>query len=201
MNLRTLAAALAAVFICGAGHTFAATMQCQPYAVFTGAPYPGQGPYTADADGIVSNVSQADVGALHNGGCDLIGNQGLTLIARLVGANMNSTSDQPMTSFMSPNAYYIPSYMIVKDCSVSLTTAQGAVYDTASKSGTTLFGTTSQAYSACIGAGTAQPISATAAGAKVVDSAKSNPPILSLTTGQGAAAIANVYVYGYVLGQ
>jgi hypothetical protein len=205
MKLRAFAAALAAVFICApgavGGRAFATTLQCSPYASFTGAPYPGQGPYTADQDGIIAGVAGNDVLALEQGGCEKIGVAGLTLLGRIVGANMNSTSDQPFTMFVDTKKYYVPSYLIVKDCSAALTAAQGAVYDQAAKAGNKLFGTTTTPYTACTGVGTAQPVAATTAGTQVVDGISANPPILSLTTAQGAAATANVYLYGYVLGQ
>jgi hypothetical protein len=212
MRLRTLAAALAAAAILGASHAFAAgpgtgtsTFQCAPYQVVAGGAYPGTGGtqgggYIANADGLVTVSNSNDIHPLLNAGCDFVGVQGLTLIGTLA-ANMNVTTDQKVTMYIAPGAYYIPSYMIVKDCSVSLTTAQGAVYDAASKGGNTLFGSgTTQAFTACTGAGTAQPISATTGGTKIVD-AQTSPPILSLTTAQGATATANVYFYGYVLGQ
>jgi hypothetical protein len=202
MRLRYLTAALAAALI-SAGTAQAATMQCAPYQTFSGAPYPGGNSaagYTTDADGIVTGVAANDVNALHAAGCVQIGVAGYTLIGRIAGANMNATTDQKATMFISPSAYYVPSYMIVKDCSVSLSLVQGAVYDAASKGGNTLFGSTTQAMSACTGAGTAQSVSATTAGSKIVE-AETAPPILSLTTAQGAAATANVYFYGYVLGQ
>lgn len=182
-----------------AAHAATVTMQCAPSQVIT-TTYPSGSTYTADTDGIVTAVNGNDVQAMQMAGCMMVGQSGYTLIGRIVNANMNVTTDQAATMFIPANAYYIPAQMVVKDCTASLTAAQGAVYDAASKGGNTLFGSTTQVMTGCTGAGTAQPVAVTTAGGKVVD-AQSAPPILSLTTAQGAAAKANVYFYGYVLGQ
>lgn len=175
-------------------------MQCAPYQVMSGGPYPSSGPYTADLDGIVTGVNINDVNALEADGCNgPLGVSGYTLIGRIVGANMNATTDQAATMFINSAVGWIPALMVVKDCSTSLTTAQGAAYDAASKGGNRIFGSgTTQAYTACTGSGTAVTL---AAATQAVVETGSTAPKLSLTTAQGAAATANVYFYGYVLGQ
>jgi hypothetical protein len=189
-----LAASLA---LAAASPSFAATMQCAPFQTVQAATATT---YTADADGIVTGVGPNDVRSMEPAGCQLIGLSGYTLIGRIVGANMNSTSDQPATMFIPANSYYVPGAMIAKNCTTSLTTAAGAVYDASAKGGNRIYGSgTTQPFSGCTGAGTGQNI-AQLTGAAVVDPATS-PPILSLTTGQGSAATANVYFYGYVLGK
>jgi hypothetical protein len=182
----------------------AATMQCTPFQSFS-TTFPSGTGYTADADGVVVSVNTNDVLPLEQSGCTQIGTSGYTMIGRIVGANMNITTDQSATMFLNPGQYYVPTNMIVKDCSASLTTAAGQVYDAASKGGNVLFGSAvTQVFSSCTGAGTAESITgkiATGGGAGAVVDASTVPPILSLTTAQGAAATANVYFYGYVLGK
>jgi hypothetical protein len=197
-----LAAALA---LAATSPSFAATMQCGPFQTITPNPFPSSGPYTAAADGIVTGVAANDIIDLEQSGCVQVGIGGPTLIGRLIGANMNSTADQTVPMLIPTGAYYVPSSMVVKNCSTSLTTAKGQVYDAASKGGNVLFGSaTTQVFTSCTGVGTAETLAATAAtggtAGAVVDSGSANPPILSLTTAQGAAATADVYVYGYVIG-
>jgi hypothetical protein len=191
-RLTLLAALLAAPALANA-----ATMQCTPFQSFS-TTFPSGTGYTADADGVVVSVNTNDVLPLEQSGCTQIGTSGLTLIARLIGANFNVTTDQTVPMFLNAGQYYVPSYMIVKDCSVSLTTAKGQVYDAASKGGNALFGAAvTSVYTGCTGAGTT---AITAANTFPID-ASTLPPIFSLTTAQGAAATANVYIYGYVLGK
>jgi hypothetical protein len=193
-RLTLLAALLAAPAFANA-----ATMQCTPFQSFS-TTFPSGTGYTADADGVVVSVNANDVLVLEQSGCTQIGTSGFTMIGRIVGANMNVTTDQPATMFLNPGQYFVPFEMVAKDCSVSLTTAAGSVYAAASKT-TAIIGTGAlQAFTACTGAGTAVTIPAVAAGLALVQPSTS-PPILSLTTAQGAAATSNVYFYGFVLGK
>jgi hypothetical protein len=190
---------LLAALVAAPAFANAATMQCTPFQTF-GTNFPTGANYTADPDGIVTAVNVNDVVELEQGGCTQIGTSGYTMIGRIVGANMNVTTDQPATMFLNPGEYYVPGNMIAKDCSTSLTTAAGSVYAAASKT-TAIFGSgATQIFTACTGAGTATSLPAVAAGIALVLPSTS-PPILSLTTAQGAAATANVYFYGYVLGK
>ena len=178
------------------------TYQCAPYEAITSI-YPSGNSYTADADGIITGVNPNDQNSMENGGCQLVGAAGYTMLGRIIGANMNSTADQKVAAaqwFVAPNAYYMPGEMVAKDCSVSLTTAAGAVYDAAAKGGNRIFGSgAAQAFTGCTGSGTGQHVAAIT-GSAVVD-AGSTLPIFSLTTGQGAPATANIYFFGYILGQ
>ena len=198
MKIRLLAAAALAAAGTACGPAGAATMQCAPYQVIATAPYPSGATYTADRAGIVTAVSNNDIDALDNFGCILVGTGGgETLIGRLIGANMNSTADQSVPMLIPAGQSYTPTAVVVRNCSVSLTTAAGSFYSAASKGGTTLVGSgAAQAFSGCTATGlTGQTIAATAAGGNVV-LPPSTPPILSLTTAQGAAATADIYVYG-----
>jgi hypothetical protein len=190
------AAALAAFAAFAGGSANAATMLCSPnQAVAT--IYPTGTTYTAAADGIVTGVSVVDVVQMAGAGCiPLAGGGGIQLVARLIGANFNATTDQTIPLLLPPGAVWSPTSLSVRNCSVSLTTAAGSIYSAASKGGTTIFGTGgAQAMTDCTGAAQSQVIAATAAGAKLTIA---TAPILSLTTGQGAAATGDVYVYGYV---
>jgi hypothetical protein len=118
------------------------------------------------------------------------------LLARLVGANMNVTTDQviPWLVGSGPNAnlfrYRVDS-ILVTNASISLTTAVGGIYDTASKGGVAIVAA-AQAYSGLTAAGLGIELTIAAAGRGLLTAA----PILSLTTAQGAAATADVYVFG-----
>lgn len=179
--------------------TGTSTYQCAPNQVIAAGPYPSNGPYTAAADGIVLGVSPNDAVPMANSGCDLVAVAGPTLLGRLIGANMNITTDQPITMLIAPNQNYTPTYISVRNCSVSLTTAAGSFYTGASKTGTTVAGTgVAQVMTGCTATGlTSEYVVATAAGLNAILPA-STPPILSLTTAQGAAATADIYVYGVV---
>ncbi len=201
------AAALAAVFACG--HVWAASgpgtgtsaFQCAPYQVIGAAPYPTSGPYTAGADGVVTGASPNDTRAFENGGCRLLGAGGNSyeMIGRLVGANMNATTDQPFVWLAAPATSYRATKITCTNASTSLTTAEGGVYTQASKAGTAMVAAT-QLYSNLTGSTLALDLTIAATPGTTFYSSSTNPPILSLTTGQGAAATADCYVYGQ-LGQ
>lgn len=112
---------------------------------------------------------------------------GQVMLGKSVGVNMNSTADQSIT-IRSSN--YIIRRIVVTNASASLTTAAGGVYSAASKGGTAIVAS-GQAYSALTTA------------VKVLDLTLANTDrrtettlYLSLTTGQGSAATANIYIFG-----
>jgi hypothetical protein len=202
-----LGAALFAVLFSGACSAFAAgpgtgsyTYQCAPYQVIQGAPYPTSGPYTAGADGIVTGVAANDARALDNAGCRLVGAGGnaYELLGRLVGANFNSTTDQPFVWLAAPSTSYRVTKITCTNASTSLSTAAGGVYTAASKGGAAIVAST-QAFTGLTGGTLALDLTiATSPGNTFF--ASTNSPILSLSTAQGAAATADCYVYGQ-LGQ
>jgi hypothetical protein len=209
MKLRVLApafarAGLALAAVCMSGPAFAAsgpgtgsnTLQCAPYQVIGAGPYPTGGPYTAAADGIVTGVSGNDVKALEAAGCDMVGATGPTLIGRLAGANMNVTTDQQILLLIAPNQTFQITAIVVRNPSTSLSAAVGGVYTAASKGGTAVVAST-QVYSAATGPTTVENATLSAGGAAGSWPA-GTPLYLSLGTAQGAAATADVYVYGYV---
>ncbi len=202
--------AVAAVLACS--HAFAASgpgtgtsaYQCAPYQVLQGAPYPTSGPYTAGGDGVVTGVNPNDSRAFDLGGCRLLGAGGNSyeLIGRLIGANMNVTTDQPFVWLAAPGSVWRATKITCTNASTSLTTASGGIYTELSKGGTAL--SVNAAFSGLTAAALAydltintvpgttfyssQPATASATGAAV----------LALTTAQGAAATADCYLYGQV---
>lgn len=117
------------------------------------------------------------------------------VLFKLIGANMNVTTDQPFSLIggsLPPN-FFLTRIRAV-NASLSLTTAAGGVYDTASKGGTPLVAA-AQAYAA---------LTAATIGLDLTLAAYGNgfrtglPPILSLTTGQGAAATCDFYALGII---
>jgi hypothetical protein len=117
------------------------------------------------------------------------------LLGRIIGANMNVTTDQPfvMTNWAALNPFRITK-ITAKNASTSLTTAAGGVYPSATKGGTAIVAA-GQAYTALTAATIALDLTL-AVGTTVY--AKGGSPILSLTTGQGGAATADFYLFGDV---
>jgi hypothetical protein len=138
------------------------------------------------------------------------GLNGPRLLGKLLGANMNVTTDQAIylnAPQMGPSSTkYRITKITVTNASVSLTTAAGGFYTAVSKGGTTLV-SSGQVYSSLTASNI--PLDVTlAAGATgftyntrptAVAQGQTNsttPIYFSLTTGQGVAATADIYVYG-----
>jgi len=113
------------------------------------------------------------------------------LLGKIVGANMNSTSDQAIA--IGAAKYFIDK-VVVTNASTSLTLAVGGLYTTTSKGGSQILANT-------------QVFSALTASTKIIllsslitaDVLTASQLYLSLTTAQGSAATADVYLYGYEL--
>lgn len=113
------------------------------------------------------------------------------LLGKIVGANMNSTSDQAIA--IGAAKYFIDK-VVVTNASTSLTLAVGGLYTTTSKGGTQIIANT-------------QVFSALTASTKIIllsslitaDVLTASQLYLSLTTAQGSAATVDVYIYGYEL--
>lgn len=120
------------------------------------------------------------------------------LVGKLIGANMNVTTDN--TIFISPQAGLFKLVAIrVTNPSISLTTAVGGVYTAVTKGGTALVAN-SQVYSALTAAAKFVDLTlANSALTDLIDPATQTHLYLNLTTAQGAAATADVYVYGVTL--
>lgn len=119
------------------------------------------------------------------------------VLARLTGADFNSTADQPLVLPSTMTAFMLTG-IIVTNSTISLNTAVGGFYPQSSKGGTALVANT-QVYSSLTSA--AKLLSCTlAAGVSTTRYSRSNLPdwaiYLSLTTGQGQFSPADVYVLG-----
>lgn len=115
------------------------------------------------------------------------------LLGKLASADMNSAADQAIAINLPTNGKYVIRNIVVTNASISLTTAVGGIYAAASK--TTPIVANSQAYTTLT------------ASTKVMDlvvlvsaDIRSEATLyLSLTTAQGAAATADIYVFGDII--
>lgn len=114
----------------------------------------------------------------------------------LKAANMNSTSDQAIV-INSPTPTYRINSVFFANASTSMTMAAGGVYTAAAKGGTVIIPATT-VYTTLTAAAQNNAGSAFAAGLNATNTNTSynvGSLFLSLTTAQGAAATADVYVY------
>jgi len=113
------------------------------------------------------------------------------VIGYALGVNMNITTDQAISI---SGAKYVIRKVVVCNASINLTIAAGGVYTATSKGGFAVVAAT-QVYSALSAA--ARFVDLTLAAA--TDTRTEATLYLSLTTGQGAAATADIYIVGDVL--
>jgi hypothetical protein len=121
---------------------------------------------------------------------NLATNQALRLIASAQSVNLNSVADTVANILVSGRVSV--QSIIVTNASVDLTTAQLAVYTGAGATGTAV----KSAY-ALTGNTTAAKTVVTAATS--TDAITGSPLYIRCTTAQGAAATADVFIYGYDL--
>jgi hypothetical protein len=121
---------------------------------------------------------------------NLASNQALRLIASAQGVNLNAVGDT-IAPILVAGSVSVQS-IIVANASTSLTTAQLAVYTGAGATGTAV----KSAY-AVSGNTSAAKVVVTAATS--TDAVSSTPLYIRCTTAQGAAATADVFIYGYDL--
>lgn len=161
----------------------------------------------ATSTSFMLNIQNSIAGVLAGGTNPRINAVGMGgVLGVLKGANFNVTTDQAIVidcetsssaGYLSSSAkYVITEIRVVFASGASLTTAQGAFYTAASKTGTVI-GATTTAYTGVTGAGKQQKLSGLAGMDSDVFTAATL--YLSLTTAQGAAATADVYVFGYPL--
>lgn len=111
------------------------------------------------------------------------------LLGKLTAGDFNSTSDQAISINSSE---YIVRRIVASNASISLTTAVGGIYTAASK--TTPLVANTQVYSALTAPTKYKDLTLTAlAGTDVITAATL---YLSLTTPQGVAATADIYIIG-----
>lgn len=122
---------------------------------------------------------------------NLATNQALRLLASAQGVNLNAVGDT-VAKMVNDSGYVSVQSVIVANASVDLTTAQLAVYTGAGATGTAIK--------------TAYALTGNSSSAKVVVTAATSTDAIDVsqlyircTTAQGAAATADVYIYGYDL--
>lgn len=121
-------------------------------------------------------------------------NNGPRLLWMLKGANMNSTADQGLSQVGS-FASFIIDKIVVTNASTSLTTAAGGIYGAASKAAPIIVAA-AQVYSSLT---TSTKILNPTLAAAAQEVLSTQVAYLSLTTAQGSAATADIYVIGFVL--
>jgi hypothetical protein len=131
-----------------------------------------------------------------------VGNQlpnrfGQILLGQLISANMNSTGDQQIVIFSAP-AKYIIRRIVATNASISLSTAAGGIYPAVSKGGTAIVAN-SQVYSGLTASGKFVDLTVASGYTSGGDVLTVKSIYLSLTTPQGAAATADIYVYGDIV--
>jgi hypothetical protein len=119
---------------------------------------------------------------------------GAVQLGKLASANFNSTADQSITITNPAANGYLIDFILITNASVSLTTAAGGIYTGASKTGAVVLAAATT-YSTI----TATTVN-TAANASAVAGTRiwlnAATLFLSLTTPQGGAATADVYLFG-----
>lgn len=114
------------------------------------------------------------------------------IIGRLLGANMNTVADQAIPL---GHGHAAVTDIMITNASVSLALAVGGFYTAASKTGTAIVAAT-QPYSMLTASGLAAK-AIVAAPVRVLTS----QIFFALTTAQGSAATADIYVLGIALDQ
>ena len=138
----------------------------------------------------MANINPGPAQSTSNHPINLSSNQALRLIASAQGVNLNSVGDT-IAPILEAGRVSVQS-IIVTNASVSLDTAQLAVYTGAGATGTAV----KSAY-ALTGNTTAAKTVVTAATS--TDAVTGTPLYIRCTTAQGAAATADVFIYGYDL--
>lgn len=137
----------------------------------------------------MSNPGPASTTTTHPSG--LATNQALRLIASAQGVNLNAVADTVANIVNASGSVSVAS-IIVANASVDLTTAQLAVYTGPAASGTTI----KSAYALTGNSSSAKVVVTAATSTDLVTGGKL---YLRCTTAQGAAATADVFIYGYDL--
>ena len=136
----------------------------------------------------MANPGPATTVSIHPQG--LQSNQAIRLLAVYKGVNINAVGDTAMPVINTTS--YSVSNIVLTNASVSLTTALGGVFTAVGGNGTTLM--TSAALSANTSAAVVTQETVATTNAQVAQNL-----YFRVATAQGAAATADVYVYGYDL--
>jgi hypothetical protein len=137
----------------------------------------------------MSNPGPASTQSVHPS--NLATNQALRLLGSAQGVNLNAVADTA-ANIISVSGNYSVQSIIVANASVNLTTAQLAVYTGPGATGTAI----KSAY-ALTGNSTSGKVVVTPATS--TDAVSGTPLYIRCTTAQGAAATADVFIYGYDL--
>ena len=137
----------------------------------------------------MSNPGPASTQSVHPS--NLATNQALRLLGSAQGVNLNAVADTA-ANIISVSGNYSVQSIIVANASTNLTTAQLAVYTGPGATGTAI----KSAY-ALTGNSTSGKVVVTAATS--TDAVSGTPLYIRCTTAQGAAATADVFIYGYDL--
>ena len=115
------------------------------------------------------------------------------LLGKLIGANMNVTTDQAIPITRIGSQKYLITKIFVTNASTSLTAADGGIYTATSKGGTAIVAA-AQVYTALTAATVGLDLTLAVNNTYVLDNI-----YLSLTGAQGGAATADIYVFGVIL--
>jgi len=122
---------------------------------------------------------------------NLATNQALRLLASAQGVNLNSVGDT-VANLLNDSGNVSVQSIIVANASVDLTTAQLAVYTGPGATGTAI----KSAYALTGNSSSAKVVVTAATSTDAIDT---NQLYIRCTTAQGAAATADVFIYGYDL--
>ena len=115
------------------------------------------------------------------------------LLGKLIGANMNVTTDQAIPITRIGTQKYLITKIFVTNASTSLTAADGGIYTATSKGGTAIVAA-AQVYTALTAATVGLDLTLAVNNTYTLDNI-----YLSLTGAQGGAATADIYVFGIIL--
>lgn len=143
-------------------------------------------------------VTWSTTGVVQDGG---VAPAGIRTLARATSANFNTTADQPITIPQRITAFQLTGILVTK-ASISLTTAVGGFYPAASKSGVPIVPAI-QTYSMLTNNSLLLNLTLSSFGQNTRFSSSNLGTIsdflaiwFSLTTPQGAAATADIYLLG-----
>ncbi len=149
--------------------------------------------YVADANGILANVAtQGDRNDLAQMGCSQLSPNPTNLLGYLKAANFNVTTDQQVANLAANTKFQIRRITVMNTSVAGMSTAAGGLYTATSKGGTAIVAA-GQLYTGLTNAATGLDLTLAAPNAILL---ANTPLYFSLTTGQGAAATADIYVYG-----
>jgi hypothetical protein len=150
--------------------------------------------YLSNGYGVINNIQTTqDQTDLVAAGCAILSPPPTDLLFYLRAANFNVTTDQILTPTF--NGKFRAKRIVVINTSVNgMSTAAGGVYTAASKGGSAIV-STGQIYTGLTNALTALELTLALPNLAFV---AGTPLYFALTTAQGAAASADIYVYGDV---